>query len=171
IAAASIAAPGGELENVLEAHGVELVVLAGYLRRVPETVVHRYAGRTINVHPALLPAFGGPGMYGARVHDAVLAAGVTVSGVTAHFVDEEYDRGTIIAQWPVPVLAGDDRETLAARVLRVEHILYPRVVNAVAGGKITLAACRRADRPSGGAEFTMLSREDDCLAENISRAL
>ena len=89
IAAASIAASGGELENLLEAHGVELVVLAGYLRRVPETVVHRYAGRMINVHPALLPAFGGPGMYGARVHDAVLAAGVTVSGVTAHFVDEE----------------------------------------------------------------------------------
>jgi folate-dependent phosphoribosylglycinamide formyltransferase PurN len=111
-------------------------------------------------------------MYGARVHDAVLAAGVAVTGVTVHFVDEVYDRGTIIAQWPVPVLPGDDRERLAARVLRVEHVLYPRVVNAVAGGKITLAACQRGERPGGAvAEFTMLSREDDCLAEDIDRAL
>lgn len=165
----------GELAGILDMHGIELVVLAGYLRRVPDDVVRRYAGRILNVHPALLPAFGGPGMYGARVHDAVLAAGVAVTGVTVHFVDEEYDRGTIIAQWPVPVLAGDDRATLAARVLRVEHILYPRVVNAVAGGTITLAACQRGERPSaaagGGVEFTMLSREDDCLAEDITRAL
>jgi formyltetrahydrofolate-dependent phosphoribosylglycinamide formyltransferase len=161
-----------ELAPLLDRHRVALVVLAGYLRHVADDVVHRYAGRIVNVHPALLPAFGGPGMYGARVHDAVLAAGVAVTGVTVHFVDEVYDRGTIIAQWPVPVLAGDDRDRLAARVLRVEHILYPRVVNAVAGGKITLAGCQRGERPGAGvAEFTMLSREDDCLAEDIDRAL
>ena len=94
----------------------------------------------MNVHPALLPAFGGPGMYGARVHRAVLDAGARISGATVHFVDEQYDRGPIIAQWPVPVLAADTPETLAARVLRVEHILYPRVVHAVAADHIALAA-------------------------------
>jgi phosphoribosylglycinamide formyltransferase 1 len=166
-------APGSPLEEVLERHEADLVVLAGYLRRVPDAVVHRYAGRMINVHPALLPAFGGPGMYGARVHDAVLAAGVTVTGVTVHFVDEEYDRGPIIAQWPVPVLHGDDVRTLAARVLRVEHLLYPRVVDAVAGGAVTLAAYQAGRRfdPMSGAEFRMFSREDDCLADDIDRAL
>jgi formyltetrahydrofolate-dependent phosphoribosylglycinamide formyltransferase len=161
------------LDDLLERHRVELVVLAGYLRHVPQAVVHRYAGRIINVHPALLPGFGGPGMYGARVHEAVLAAGVTVTGVTVHFVDEEYDRGTIIAQWPVPVLQGDDARSLAARVLRVEHLLYPRVVDAVAGGAVTLAGCR-ADRllhGAAGGEFRMFSQEDDCLAHDIDRAL
>jgi phosphoribosylglycinamide formyltransferase/phosphoribosylglycinamide formyltransferase-1 len=149
------------------------VVLAGYLRRIPDEVVRRYADRMINVHPALLPSFGGAGMYGMRVHEAVLASGATVTGVTAHFVDEEYDRGPIIAQWPVPVLNGDDSATLAARVLRVEHLLYPRVVDAVAGGRLTLADCRDGRRLAGGrdAEFTMLSRKDDCLAEAIDRAL
>jgi phosphoribosylglycinamide formyltransferase/phosphoribosylglycinamide formyltransferase-1 len=112
-------------------------------------------------------------MYGIRVHEAVLAAGATVTGVTAHFVNEEYDRGTIIAQWPVPVLRGDDARSLATRVLRVEHLLYPRVVDAVAGGVITLAGCRDGRRldPTGGAEFRMFSREGDCLADDIDRAL
>ena len=164
---------GAVLGPLLERHGVELVVLAGYLRRVPDDVVRRYADRMINVHPALLPSFGGTGMYGMRVHAAVLASGATVTGVTAHFVDEEYDRGPIIAQWPVPVLSGDDAATLAARVLRVEHVLYPRVVDAVAGGRLTLAACRGGRRLAGraGVEFIMLSRKDDCLAEAIDRAL
>jgi formyltetrahydrofolate-dependent phosphoribosylglycinamide formyltransferase len=172
-----VAVPGAatrsRLDEVLSRHDVELVVLAGYLRHVPESVVRRYAGRMINVHPALLPAFGGAGMYGIRVHEAVLAAGATVTGVTAHFVNEEYDRGTIIAQWPVPVLRGDDARSLATRVLRVEHLLYPRVVDAVAGGVITLAGCRDGRRldPTGGAEFRMFSREGDCLADDIDRAL
>jgi folate-dependent phosphoribosylglycinamide formyltransferase PurN len=167
------AAAGTDLADVLARHDVELIVLAGYLRRIPDVVVHRYAGRIVNVHPALLPAFGGAGMYGMRVHEAVLAAGVTVTGVTVHFVDEEYDRGTIIAQWPVPVLHGDDGRTLAARVLRVEHLLYPRVVDAVAGGAVTLAACRAGRRldPTAGAEFRMFSQEDDCFADDIDRAL
>lgn len=178
IAAEVVAAPGrpserADLADVLERHGTELVVLAGYLRHVPDGVVHRYAGRMVNVHPALLPAFGGPGMYGMRVHEAVLAAGVTVSGVTAHFVDEHYDRGTIIAQWPVPVLHGDDARSLAARVLRVEHLLYPRVVDAVAGGAVTLQGCRAGRRlaPTAGAAFRMFSQEDHCLADDIDRAL
>ena len=165
--------PGPALDELLERYNVELVALAGYLRYVPAEVVRRYAGRVVNVHPALLPAFGGPGMYGERVHDAVLAAGVTVTGATVHFVDEVYDRGRIIAQWPVPVLAGDDRAGLAARVLRVEHLLYPRVVDAVAGGRVTLASCQAGPLLTGpaDAEFTMFSRKDDCLAEAIDRAL
>jgi formyltetrahydrofolate-dependent phosphoribosylglycinamide formyltransferase len=170
---ASRADAPAHLGELLTRHAVDLLVLAGYLRRVPEDVVHRYAGRIVNVHPALLPAFGGAGMYGRRVHEAVLAAGVTVTGVSIHFIDEEYDRGTIIAQWPVPVLRDDDATTLAARVLRVEHLLYPRVVNAVAGGAVTLAACRSGRRldPASGTTFRMFSQEDDCLADDIDRAL
>ena len=105
-----------------------LVVLAGYLKLVPPAVTRAFAGRIVNVHPALLPAFGGHGMYGLRVHAAVLAAGCTVTGVTVHLVDEQYDRGAILAQWPVPVLSGDTAESLAARVLLTEHRLLPRTV-------------------------------------------
>src|SRR5207244_6040575 len=110
-----------------------LVFLAGYLKRVPSAAVARFALRMINIHPALLPAFGGPGMYGRRVHERVLASGAAISGATVHYVDEEYDHGPIIAQWPVPVRPGDTPETLAARVLEVEHRLLPLVVTALAG--------------------------------------
>jgi len=106
----------------------ELVVLAGYLKRIPASVVARFRGRMINIHPALLPDFGGPGMYGHHVHEAVLASGARESGVTVHFVDEAFDRGAIIAQERVPVAPGDTPETLAARVLEVEHRLLPKVV-------------------------------------------
>ena len=122
--------------------GTQLVVLAGWLKRVPDAVVAAYSGRMLNVHPALLPAFGGPGMYGRHVHEAVIGSGASVSGATVHLVDERYDHGTIIAQWPVPVRAGDTAETLAARVLAIEHRLLPAVV---------AAACRAvaADRRPG----------------------
>lgn len=123
---------------ILDACEADLVVLAGYLRMVPARVVRAYRGRMINVHPALLPGFGGKGMYGLRVHRAVLEAGVRVTGVTVHFVDEQYDRGPIIAQWPVPVFEDDDAETLAARVLRVEHRVLPAVVSALARGAARL---------------------------------
>jgi formyltetrahydrofolate-dependent phosphoribosylglycinamide formyltransferase len=106
----------------------ELVVLAGYVKLVPAAVVRRYRWRMVNIHPALLPAFGGPGMYGKRVHAAVLAGGASESGATVHYVDELYDRGAIIAQARVPVVPGDTAETLAARVLGAEHKLLPRVV-------------------------------------------
>lgn len=108
--------------------GVDLVVLAGYLKLVPPPVVARFRWRMINIHPALLPAHGGPGMYGRRVHEAVLASGVAESGVTVHYVDEQYDRGAIIAQARVPVRPGDTAQTLAARVLEAEHRLLPLVV-------------------------------------------
>lgn len=129
---------GADLASLLAEHRIALVVLAGYMRLVPPDVTQAYRGRMLNVHPALLPAFGGPGMYGERVHRAVLAAGARESGPTVHFVDEVYDHGPVIAQWPVPVLPGDDDQSLAARVLEAEHRLYPRVVDAVASGRVRL---------------------------------
>ncbi len=109
-----------------------LAVLAGYLKRVPPAAVARFRWRLINIHPALLPDFGGRGMYGRRVHEAVLSSGARASGATVHYVDEEFDRGPIIAQWPVPVQVGDTPESLAARVLEVEHRLLPLVVEELA---------------------------------------
>lgn len=135
---AGSAADAQSLAALLDPAAVDLVVLAGYLRLVPADVVARFRGRMLNVHPALLPAFGGPGMYGARVHRAVLDSGACISGPTVHFVDEHYDRGPIVAQWPVPVHRHDSVESLAARVLRAEHLLLPRVVRAVAAGQLFL---------------------------------
>lgn len=106
----------------------QLVVLAGYLKLIHPSLVARFRGRMINIHPALLPDFGGAGMYGHRVHEAVLASGAKESGPTVHFVNEEFDRGAIIAQERVPVMPGDTPEKLAARVLEAEHRLLPRVV-------------------------------------------
>jgi formyltetrahydrofolate-dependent phosphoribosylglycinamide formyltransferase len=126
------ASSSDEWLGALEPHGVDLVVLAGYLKLVPSGVVARYRDRIINVHPALLPSFGGAGMYGRRVHEAVLASGARESGATVHLVDEAYDRGAILAQARVPVLPGDDAERLAARVLEAEHRLLPAAVLAAA---------------------------------------
>lgn len=144
IPAAVIAPPhsssGEVLPALLERHDVGLIVLAGYLQLVPADLTRTFAGRMVNVHPGPLPAFGGPGMYGARVHRAVLASGARMSGPTVHFVDELYDHGATIAHWPVPVMDGDDEHTLAARVLRAEHLLFPRVVQAVASGAISLGS-------------------------------
>lgn len=140
IATAVITAPtdAGALLAQLDAARADLLVLAGYLKLIPAAVVQAFHGRMLNVHPALLPAFGGPGMYGQRIHAAVLAHGATITGVTVHFVDEHFDRGPIIAQWPVPVLPGDTPASLGARVLRVEHRLFPLCVAAVASGAIVL---------------------------------
>jgi phosphoribosylglycinamide formyltransferase-1 len=129
---------GEALLAMLEKVETDVVVLAGYLKLVPDVVVRAYAGRMVNVHPALLPSFGGAGMFGRHIHEAVLEHGATLTGVTVHFVDEHFDRGPIIAQWPVPVLPGDDASSLAARVLRAEHRLLPLCVAAVAAGAIVL---------------------------------
>lgn len=118
--------------ELLQQHETELLVLAGYLRLVPAAVISAYRGRIINVHPALLPAFGGKGMYGRRVHEAVLASGARESGATVHLVDEVYDHGQVLAQVRVPVLPGDTPQRLAARVLEAEHRLLPAVVLAAA---------------------------------------
>ena len=129
---------GDALLALLQEHKIDVLVLAGYLALVPGNVTRAYRGKIINVHPALLPAFGGPGMYGRHVHAAVLTAGARISGATVHFVDEEYDRGAIIAQWPVPVFEEDSAETLAARVLSVEHALLPRVVELLCAESLAL---------------------------------
>lgn len=117
---------------ILERAQVDFIVLAGFLKQVPVEVVRRYAGRMINVHPALLPKFGGPGMYGVRVHQAVLASGERESGATVHIVSERYDEGPILGQARVPVLVDDTPETLAKRVLAQEHRLLPAAVRAAA---------------------------------------
>ena len=162
------------LEALLRRHDVELLVLAGFLKLVPADVVRRMHGRILNVHPALLPSFGGPGMYGERVHNAVIESGARVSGVTVHFVDDVYDRGRIIAQWPVPVLPGDDAPTLAARVLHVEHLLYPRVIEGVAAGRITLESCAERRHSPMHAEqmaFLLATHASDALAQSIDLLL
>ncbi|ACF44474.1 phosphoribosylglycinamide formyltransferase [Pelodictyon phaeoclathratiforme] len=104
---------------------IDVVLLAGYMRKVPDAVVRAFPERMLNIHPALLPKFGGEGMYGIHVHSAVIAAGEKESGATVHFVNEEYDKGKILLQRAVPVLQGDTPEILAARVLACEHQLYP----------------------------------------------
>ena len=124
----SDARDGGEWLRHLHAEQVEMVVLAGYLKLVPTEVIAAYRDRIVNIHPALLPAFGGPGMYGHHVHEAVLRSGVGFSGATVHLVDEVYDRGAILAQARVPVIPGDTPDSLAARVLKAEHLLLPAVV-------------------------------------------
>ncbi len=168
-------AHGDTLARLLRGHSIDLVVLAGYVRLIPAAAARAFRGRIINVHPALLPAFSGTGMYGARVHRAVLASGARVSGATVHFVDEVYDRGAIIAQWPVPVFADDTEATLAARVLRAEHRLLPSVVQALADGRIQLDERNRArgtfETGSEHAAFALGDRSDDALAEDIARAI
>lgn len=118
--------------TALRSVSADLLVLAGYLKLVPAGVVAAYSGRVINIHPAILPDFGGPGMYGLRVHRAVLESGVRRSGASVHLVDEAYDRGAVLARAFVPVEAGDTPELLAARVLAAEHRLLPAVVAAAA---------------------------------------
>ena len=126
---------GSEPLKLFRDHDIDFIALAGYLKLLPRPMLAEFPSRIVNIHPALLPGFGGAGMYGDRVHRAVLQSGATVSGATVHYVDEQYDNGDILAQWPVPVLDDDSVQSLAARVLKVEHVLYPRVVHAVATGK------------------------------------
>lgn len=125
------------LEELNRRH-IELVCLAGYLKKLPAGVVTAFSGRVLNIHPAPLPRFGGPGMYGHHVHEAVLQSGASESGPTVHFVDQHYDTGPVVAHVSVPVEPADTPGTLAARVLKAEHLLYPRAVAAVASGKIRL---------------------------------
>jgi phosphoribosylglycinamide formyltransferase-1 len=124
-----------DLLEVLAEYEVEYIALAGYLKLLPSPVVRKYRNRIANIHPALLPKFGGKGMYGHRVHEAVLAAGEKESGATVHIVDEIYDHGQIIVQEKVPVLPDDTPDTLAARVLKVEHRIYPQALEKLIKGE------------------------------------
>ena len=127
-----------ELLAVLKEHDIDMIFLAGYMRMLHITVLERYDGRIFNIHPALLPKYGGRGMYGMNVHNAVISAGERESGVTIHRVNAEYDSGEIIAQTTVPVMDGDTAETLAARVLEREHSFLVEVIGSIARGEIRL---------------------------------
>jgi phosphoribosylglycinamide formyltransferase-1 len=131
------------IQRTLEEHGVDLVILAGYMKLLGPQTLARYRGRILNIHPALLPRFGGKGLYGRAVHEAVLAAGETVTGVTIHLVDERYDLGPIVAQSEVPVLEGDTVDSLAARVLEREHQLFAETLQKIVVGEIDLDAIGR----------------------------
>jgi phosphoribosylglycinamide formyltransferase-1 len=126
------------MADELRAAKVDLVILAGYMRKLGPRTLAAFPRRMLNVHPALLPKFGGQGMYGKHVHEAVLNAGEKVTGATIHVVDGEYDHGPVVAQAQVPVEAGDTPETLAARVQAKEQELYPQVLRDIIGGKIDL---------------------------------
>ena len=139
------------LLEALRKHRVNFIALAGYLRKIPAQLVQMYHGRIVNIHPALLPDFGGKGYYGRRVHEAVIRAGVKFSGATIHFVDEEYDRGPIIMQQRVAVHPDDTPQTLARRVLEVEHSLYPETLNLIANDRVILS----------GRTVTILESNDD----------
>lgn len=120
----------------LGGHSVNFVLLAGYMKQVSSRIIDAYRNRIINIHPALLPKFGGKGMYGKHVHEAVIASREKVSGATVHIVDEEYDRGAIVLQKQIEVEPADTAETLAARVLQVEHEIYPEAVRMFASGEV-----------------------------------
>lgn len=121
----------GEALQVLRQSGADLIVLAGFLLRVPDDILHEWPHRIVNIHPSLLPKFGGKGMYGSNVHRAVIEAGEHESGITIHYIDEHYDQGTVILQATCPVLTDDTPDTLAARVHQLEYKHYPEVIEEV----------------------------------------
>lgn len=125
----------GEALKVLHQHNIDFIVLAGFLLKVPDAILHDYPNKIVNIHPALLPKFGGKGMYGLRVHEAVIATGEKESGITIHYIDEHYDEGNTIFQATCPVLPDDTPESLAARIHQLEYEYFPQVIEAVIQGK------------------------------------
>ncbi|HEY1114474.1 MAG TPA: phosphoribosylglycinamide formyltransferase [Chitinophagaceae bacterium] len=121
----------------LQAAGIGFIVLAGFLWKIPQSLIDAYPRRIVNIHPALLPRYGGKGMYGHYVHEAVLSNGDVQSGITVHYVDEHYDNGDIIFQTACPVLEGDTPEVLAARIHQLEHLHYPQVIEELLTGTRT----------------------------------
>jgi phosphoribosylglycinamide formyltransferase-1 len=124
------------LLEVLEEKHAEFIALSGYMKKIPAYVIRHFRNRIVNIHPALLPSFGGEGMYGHRVHEAVIASGEKVSGATVHLVDEEYDHGPIVMQKTVEVVPDDTPESLAAKVLKIEHEIFPLALKAFAEGRV-----------------------------------
>lgn len=119
---------GENILNLLKEHNIDFVVLAGFLARVPDVILHSFPGRMTNIHPSLLPKFGGKGMYGDRVHEAVIESGEEESGITIHYTNEHYDEGRVICQVKCPVLPGDTPEDLAQRIHVLEYDTYPKVL-------------------------------------------
>jgi phosphoribosylglycinamide formyltransferase-1 len=128
------------LAEALKASGADLVILSGYLRKLGPRTLAAFQGRILNIHPALLPDFGGQGMYGRRVHEAVLAAGAATSGATVHLVDEAYDHGPVVAQCRLPVRPGETAESLEARVMATEPKLFVETLQRIADGSLSLGA-------------------------------
>lgn len=128
--------------RALEEHGVNFIALAGFMRKIPKGITAAYNGRMVNIHPALLPAFGGRGMYGRRVHEAVIEYGAHWTGATVHVVEEDYDTGPIVLQEPVPVLPNDTADDVAVRVLEVEHRIYPAALRLFAEDRIRFVGRR-----------------------------
>ncbi len=126
------------LLRVLDEYEIDLIVLAGYMRKIPISIIHKYKNRILNIHPALLPKFGGKGMYGMNVHNAVKEAGELVSGATVHIVSEEYDEGRILKQKTVAIDANDTPEKIAEKVLAIEHQIYSDTIKEIAEEKIIL---------------------------------
>lgn len=126
------------LIEVLNEHGANFIVLAGYMKRLPPRIIAAYRNRIINIHPALLPRHGGPGMYGMHVHESVIASGDTVSGATVHLVDEEYDHGQVVLQQNIPVAQDETPQSLAAKVLMLEHEIYPEAIRMFAEGHVKI---------------------------------
>lgn len=126
------------IQKALSHHGANFIVLAGYMKKIDPSIVRAYRHRILNIHPALLPSFGGKGMYGIHVHEAVLAAKQKQSGATVHLVDEEYDRGPIVLQKRVNITDNDTPESLATKVLEIEYQLYPEAIRLFAEGSIRI---------------------------------
>lgn len=126
------------LAEALAEHGVDLVVMSGYLRRLGPVTLARYAGRVLNIHPGPIPQFGGEGMYGRRVHEAVIAAGVAESGIVIHLVDEEYDHGPVLARRAVPLAPGETADSLEARIRDLEPVFFVETLQRIARGQLAL---------------------------------
>lgn len=126
------------LLKILNEYQVNFIALAGYLKKLDSVIIQQFRNRIVNIHPALLPAFGGKGMYGIHVHEAVLASGEKITGATVHIVDEEYDHGPIILQETINVLPDDTPESLAERVLPIEHRLYPKALRLFAEDRVKI---------------------------------
>lgn len=124
--------------NLLKKYKIDLIVLAGYMKLLSFEITKRYRNRIINIHPALLPAFGGPGMYGLKVHEEVLKSGEKISGATVHFVDEKYDSGPVIIQKKVKVVGNDTPESLQKKIRKIEHMLYPEAIKLLETNKVTV---------------------------------
>lgn len=135
---ADAGAADARLAQAMEIAGVDLIVLSGYLRRLGPVTLERYRNRIVNVHPGPIPAFGGEGMYGRRVHDAVIAAGVPASGITIHLVDEEYDHGPVLGRWSVPLDSGETADSLEAKVTALEPKLFVETLRKIASGELVL---------------------------------
>lgn len=135
------------LAEIIDRQGAQLICLCGFLRILSPSFIDRYIKRIINIHPALLPDFGGKGFFGHRVHQAVLASGAKESGCTVHFVDKEVDHGPIILQHRVPVLPSDTPDTLAARVLEQEHLAYSRAIALITPSILEMAQDKISPRP------------------------